>query len=66
MKQFRIIIGIILVVASFLKLATLWGIVHISWLERAAEEPWATYFIPCILILVGADLIYNGLKDREK
>ena len=66
MKLFRIIIGTIFVVASLLKLATLCGIFHIAWLERAAEEPWATYFIPCLLILVGADLIYNGLKDEKK
>lgn len=55
-----------MVVASLLKLATLWGFLHITWLERAAEEPWATYLAPCILILVGADCIYNGAKGVKK
>ena len=64
MKQFRIILGIIFVVASLLKLATLWGLLHITLLERVADEAWATYLAPCILILVGADLIYNGLKGK--
>lgn len=63
-KKFRIIVGIVFVVASILKLATLWGLLHIVWLERAADEAWATYLAPCILIIVGADLIYNGLKGK--
>jgi len=64
--KLRLFIGIILVVASLLKLATLWGLFHITWLERAAEEPWATYLAPCILILVGADCIYNALKKSKE
>ena len=64
--KLRLFIGIILVVASLLKLATRWGFLHITWLERAAEEPWATYLAPCILILVGADCIYNGAKGVKK
>ena len=64
--KLRLFIGIVLVVASLLKLATLWGIFHIEWFERAAEEPWATYGVPCILILVGMDSIYNGLKGIKK
>ena len=63
MKNFRLLIGIIIVVASLLKLLTLWGVVHISWLERVAEEPWATYGVPLILILVGADLIRQAVKE---
>ena len=61
----RTIIVIILVVASLLKLACLWGIIHWSWLERAAEEPWATYLAPCVLILVGIDLIRQGYKGKK-
>ena len=64
--KLRLFIGIILVVASLLKLATLWGLFHITWLERAAEEPWATYLAPFILILVGADCIYNALKKGKE
>ena len=64
--KLRLFIGIILVVASLLKLATLWGIFHITWLERAAEEPWATYLAPIILILVVVDCIYNALKKSKE
>lgn len=41
MKAFKILIGIIFVVASLLKLAAMWNILHWSWFERVAEEPWA-------------------------
>ncbi len=64
--KLRLFIGIILVVASLLKLATLWGLFHITWLERADEEPWATYLAPSVLILVGADCIYNSLKKSKE
>ena len=65
MKYFKLIIGIIFVVASLLKLFTLWGIIHISWFERIADEPWAIYGAPVILIIVGADLIYHGIKGQN-
>ena len=37
----RTIIGIIFIVASLLKLATLWGILHWHWFETVSEGPWA-------------------------
>ncbi len=64
MKYIQLIIGIIFVVASLLKLLTLWGFLHISWLERISDEPWAVYSAPIILIIVGADLIYQGIKGK--
>lgn len=63
--KLRLCIGVILVVASLLKLATLWGIVDIAWLNRMAEEPWATYLAPVILIIVGLNLIYEFYKSKE-
>ena len=63
--KLRLCMGVILVVASLLKLATLWGIVDIAWLNRTAEEAWATYFAPVILIIVGASLIYDFCKAKE-
>lgn len=66
MKYIKIIIGIIFVVASLLKLLTLWGMLHISWLERISDEPWAVYGAPIILIIVGADLIYNGINGAQR
>ena len=40
----RTVIGVIFVVASLLKLATLWGVLHWSWFETMSEGPWAMYF----------------------
>lgn len=62
MKYFKLIIGIVFVVASILKLLTIWGIVHITLLERISDDPWAVYLASFILIIVGADLIYHGIK----
>ncbi|MCR4764573.1 MAG: cell wall-active antibiotics response protein [Bacteroidaceae bacterium] len=56
----RGIMGIILVLASLLKLATLWGIMHISWLENALIEPSAYYLAIVIIIFVGIHLIVQG------
>lgn len=61
-STFRGIMGLILVVASLLKLATLWGIMHLSWLENATQEPGAYYFAIAILIFVGMHLIFEGFK----
>lgn len=65
MKHLRLIIGIIFVVASLLKLATVSGLIHISWLERVSDEPWTVYAAPIILIIVGADLIYQSTKKAQ-
>ena len=46
----RTVIGILFVVASLLKLATLWDILHWSWFETMSEGPWSMYF--CIFILL--------------
>ena len=62
----RTIIGVIFVVASLVKLASIWGLIHWSWLERAEEEPWAVYFGPFLLIYIGLHLIVEGiLHDRD-
>ncbi|MBQ4005669.1 MAG: hypothetical protein II609_02760 [Muribaculaceae bacterium] len=66
MKAFKILIGIIFVVASLLKLAAMWNILHWGWFERVAEEPWAKYLAPVVLIIVGLDLIYTGMKKQRR
>ena len=65
MKYIRFIIVIIFVVASLLKLFTLWGIFHIEWFERVSDESWAVYGAPVILIIVGTDLIYHSVKGKN-
>ena len=42
----RTVIGVIFVVASLLKLATLWGVLHWSWFETMSEGPHG----PCISV----------------
>ena len=65
MKFFKLTIGIIFIVASLLKLFTLWGVVHITWLERVADDPWTIYGAPVILIIVGADLIHQSIRNMK-
>ena len=59
--KFRIGSGTSLVVASMIKLACVWNLIQINWLERATDEPWA----PFLLIVVGSCLIYDGLKSKK-
>ena len=40
----RTVIGVLFVVASLLKIGTLWGILHWSWFETMSEGPWVMYF----------------------
>ncbi len=56
MMKPRTIIGIIFIVASLLKLATLWGIIHWSWFETLSEGPWAMYLCIFVLLYVGVHL----------
>ena len=56
----RGITGIILVVASLLKLATMWGIIHLSWLENTTVKPGVYYFPIVIIVFVGMHLIVQG------
>ncbi len=58
----RTVIGVLLVVASLLKLATLWDILHWSWFETVSEGPWAMYFCIFILLCVGIHLIIESYR----
>ena len=58
----RTIIGIIFIVASLLKLATLWGILHWSWFETMSNGPWAMYFCIFILLCIGVHLIIDSYR----
>ena len=46
----RTIIGVIFILASLLKLATMWGILHWSWFETMSEGKWAMYFSIFVLL----------------
>lgn len=58
----RTIIGLVFIVASLTKLATIWGIIEWSWFARVSEEPWVTYFCIGLLISVGVSLIIDSYR----
>ncbi|MBR2114091.1 MAG: hypothetical protein IJ929_05420 [Prevotella sp.] len=58
----RTIIGIVFIVASLTKLATIWGVIKWSWFIKVSEEPWVTYFCICLLIYVGVSLIIDSYR----
>ena len=59
----RTVIGVLFVVASLLKLGTLWGILHWSWFETMSEGPWSMYFCIFILLCVGIYLIIDSYRQ---
>ena len=65
MMKLRTIIGIVFVLASLLKLASIWHIIHWAWFERPPQEPWELYFVPVLFILIGINLIYEGIKSKR-
>ena len=62
MMKPRTIIGIVFIVASLTKLATIWGIIEWNWFAKVSEEPWVTYFCICLLIYVGVSLIIDSYR----
>ena len=63
----RAIIGIIFIVASLLKLATMWGLLHWKWFERVSEEQWGTYLSIFVLLYVGVNLVLESYrKDPDQ
>ena len=58
----RTIIGIIFIVASLLKLATMWDILHWGWFETVSEGSWAMYFGILLLLYVGVHPIIDSYR----
>ena len=58
----RTIIGIIFIVASLLKLATIWDFIHWSWFARVTEQPWTTYFCIFVVLYVGVNLLIDSYR----
>ena len=58
----RTIIGIIFIVASLVKLATIWGLIHWSWFTRITDQPWATYLCIFVLLYVGVELVVDSYR----
>ena len=58
----RTIIGIIFIVAALLKLADMWGIVHLD-----LDQPWIQYLGPILLLYIGCELvIYSYQKNPSQ
>jgi len=62
----KTIFGIIYIVASLVKLASLFGLIHWSWLERASNEPESVYFAPLLLIFIGVTFILDDLYQKRR
>ena len=62
----KTIIGIIFIVASLVKLASLFHLIHLSWLERASDQPESVYFAPILLIFIGSSFIIDDICNRRK
>ena len=58
--------GIIFIVASLIKLATLLHLIHISWLERVSDDPESVYFAPILLIFIGSSFIIDDICNKNK
>ena len=58
----RTIIGLVFIVASLTKLATIWGFIKWEWFARVSEEPWVTYFCIGLLIYVGVSLVIDSYR----
>lgn len=48
----RTIIGIIFIAAALLRLADMWGILHLNW-----DHSWTEYFGPILLLYIGVELV---------
>jgi predicted membrane protein len=55
----RTIIGIIFIVAALLRLADMWGVVHLNW-----EHSWTEYFGPVLLLYVGIELVIYSFRHN--
>ena len=58
----RTFIGIVFIVASITKLATMWGLIEWNWFAKVSEQPWVTYFCIGLLIYVGVSLIVDSYR----
>lgn len=56
----RTIIGIVFIVAALLKLADMWGVVHLNW-----AHSWTEYFGPVLLLYIGVELIIYSFNRNQ-
>ncbi len=57
----RIVVGLILIAIALMKIAELWGIVHLEWLWR---QSWTDYFIPVLMLYFGVELIIYSYSSN--
>lgn len=56
----RTLIGIIFIVAAFLKLADMWGIWHLQWIR---QEQWMLYFGVFMVFIIGVELVVSSYRE---
>ena len=64
--KIKTIFGIIFIVASLIKLASLLHLIHVSWLERVSDDPDSVYFAPILLIFIGGSFILDDICNKDK
>ena len=64
--KIKTIFGIIFIVASLIKLASLLHLIHVSWLERVSDDPDSVYFAPILLIFIGSSFILDDICNKNK
>lgn len=64
--KIKTIFGIIFIVASLIKLASLLHLIHVSWLERVSDDPDSVYFAPILLIFIGSSFILDDICNKDK
>ena len=62
----RTIIGIILIVAALMKLATMWDIFHLDWFDWLWQQSWSAYLAPVLLLIVGINLIISSYRRNPE
>ena len=65
--KLRGIVGILLVIPCLLKLAVMWGFLHLSWFESLSTSPWEVYLAIGVMLYIGFWLIIDGFRsDRDQ
>lgn len=58
----RTLIGLIFIVGALLKLADMWGIIHLEWLW---QRPRMEYFGVFLILYIGVELVISGFRNNR-
>ena len=58
----RTIVGLVFIVGALLKLADMWGIVHLEWLW---QRPWIEYLAVFFVLYIGVELVIYSFRNNR-